>query len=412
MADGKVELVQLGGGGGGAARPAYGEMPQVGKGTRVEAVYVHVPFCSTKCDYCDFYSVAGHLGEAEGYLDLMEREAELQLGHFGKALPETIFIGGGTPTLLEAGQLERLLGILRKWLDVSGVVEWTVEANPNTFDGEKARVLAAGGVNRVSFGAQSFLRNELQVLQRDHDPESVATAFAAARAAGIENLNVDLIFGIPGQTVGSWDYSLGRALELGSDHVSCYSLMYEPNTGMTARLKRGEVAAMGEDAELELFEHVYMRLREAGYARYEVSNYARPGKECRHNVHYWKGSNWLALGTAAAGHVAGWRWKNVAGLGHYGEAVRAGILPATGMERLSAERRAAEIATFWLRLVEGLEYAEFKERMGVDARPVLEQVLGEFVEMGLVELSATRAKLTEKAVAVSDAILRKVVGAF
>jgi oxygen-independent coproporphyrinogen III oxidase len=284
-------------------------------------------------------------------------------------------------------------------------------------------------VNRISFGAQSFVATELATLQRDHDPENVAKAFEIARAAGIENINVDLIFGIPGQTLETWQYSLGRALSLdrgkGPEHMSCYSLTYEPNTAMTARMKRGEFSPIDEELELSMFEHVYARMRGAGFGRYEVSNYATSGRECRHNVNYWKGGNWMAWGPAAAGHLNGFRWKNVGSLNHYLEALGVGgrpaeactpnegaELPLTQVEQLSARNWAGEVAVFWLRLSEGLSYEEFFRRTRVDARPVLERVLSKYAEMGFVELLRERARLTEKAVAVSNRILADVLAGF
>ena len=204
-------------------------------GARVDSLYVHVPFCSSKCHYCDFYSFAGHMDQADSFLDALEREADLQQAAWGTLEPETIFIGGGTPTLLSPGRLARLLRIIDRHIGRRRLVEFSVEGNPNTFDAERAAVLFAGGVNRLSFGAQSFHKSELATLQRDHDPENVAKAFAIARAAGFTNLNVDLIFGIPGQTLTSWEESLRQALELGPTHMSCYSLTYEPTTAMTAR---------------------------------------------------------------------------------------------------------------------------------------------------------------------------------
>ena len=286
-----------------AARPAYAAVPPdtAGTGRGIDALYVHVPFCTTKCHYCDFYSLAGHLEEAEPCLAAMEREAGIQAEHFSCMSPTTIFIGGGTPTLLDAARLGRLLGTIRRHVDFARLTEFTVEANPNTFDAARAQTLVEHGVNRISFGAQSFVASELRTLQRDHDPENVAKAFEIARAAGIDNLNVDLIFGIPGQTMATWAYSLDCALALGAQHMSCYSLTYEPNTAMTARMKRGEFAVMDEELELEMFDHVYAQMRTAGFQRYEVSNYARQGKNCIHNVHYWKGANWAAWGPKRAG---------------------------------------------------------------------------------------------------------------
>jgi oxygen-independent coproporphyrinogen III oxidase len=391
----------------------------------IDALYVHVPFCTSKCHYCDFYSVAGHLDRAGEYLAALAREIELHEAFFGVPRPQTVFIGGGTPTLLPTDSLRRLLELLRQRMDLSRVTEYTIEANPNTFDLCKAQVLAAGGVNRVSFGAQSFHAAELRMLERDHDPESVPAAFAAAREAGLSNLNVDLIFGIPGQTLASWDVSLARALELEPSHMSCYSLIYEPNTPMTARLRTGDIHRIDEDTELAMFEHVYRRLRDAGFTRYETSNYARSAP-CQHNLIYWRAGNWLGLGPSAGSHVArpeiedqttghevpvAWQWKNVGSLTHYLDALRPGAStpPCTQMERLTRRRWAAGAGVFWLRLNEGLNFEEFGARTGVDVRAALRRVLTPFLDLGLVELTTRNARITDRGVAVSDHILKRVL---
>jgi oxygen-independent coproporphyrinogen-3 oxidase len=433
-----------------APRPTYGPLPEElqGRSADVDAVYVHVPFCATKCHYCDFYSLAGHLDEVDAYLGALEEELRMQREFFGKPRPRTIFVGGGTPTLMELAEMERFLKLMTAFVDRSQLEEWTIEANPNTFDREKAKLLASYGVNRISFGAQSFMRGELEMLQRDHDPESVEPAFQAARDAGIVNVSVDLIFGIPGQTVESWEYSLGRALALEPMHMSCYSLTYEPNTAMTARMRRGEFKALDEETELRMFEHVYERLRGAGFERYETSNYARVegedgalappvqkewGWRCRHNLAYWKGENWLAVGPSAGGHFAphgkvqcqegaiAWQWKNVGSLAHYLEALlpaggAAGTplpkLPVVQMEALERREWAAGVAVFWLRLAEGLDYAAFRERTGIEARGVMENVLRKYEEIGLVALTDERARILEKGVAVSNRMLGEVLAGF
>lgn len=399
------------------ARPAYAALPPAREGADVPALYVHVPFCTTKCHYCDFYSVAGHLEEADAYLESLGEEIRLQTAHFGKPAPETIFIGGGTPTLLDARRLERLLELIEGGIRPGRLREFTVEANPNTFCADRARVLQAHGVTRISFGAQSFVAEELKALQRDHDPANVEQAIEIAGAAGLENYNLDLIFGTPGQTPERWAYSLTRALALAPSHLSCYSLTYEPNTPMTARMKRGEFAPLDEEVELAIFQQTYDTLRSAGMERYEISNYARPGKACRHNLHYWKGSNYLAWGPAAAAGYQGYHWKNVQSLRHYVAALRPGnasrpALPLVQMEQLAPARRAGELLMLWMRLAEGVNYAEFVARTGVDARPRLTGVLKKYDGLGFLEASDRGVKLTDRGVPVSDALLREMLREF
>ncbi|HVT79128.1 MAG TPA: radical SAM family heme chaperone HemW [Phycisphaerae bacterium] len=393
-------------------------IPPALRNSTIDALYLHVPFCSSKCHYCDFYSLAGHLDRADAFLAALDREMRLHHAFFGTPAPQTIFIGGGTPTLLPPHQLERLLTLLRAFADTTRLHEFTIEANPNTFTPQTARLLRSAGVNRISFGAQSFNTAELAILQRDHDPGSVAPAFDTARNAGITNLNLDLIFGIPGQTLASWEHSLAQALELDPSHMSCYSLIYEPNTTMTARMKQGEFERLDEETELSMFEHVYHRLRAAGFSRYEVSNYAQDSP-CHHNLAYWKARNWLGLGPSAGSHFApidgthAYQWKNAGSLAHYLEGLGEGAaaVPMTQFESLPRAKWAAAAAVFWLRLAEGLEYKEFAARTGVNPAAALEGVLAPFAAQGFAELTRERARLTESGVAVSDHILKRVLAA-
>ena len=382
--------------------------------SRIDALYVHIPFCASKCHYCDFFSLAGHLDQADVFLDAMGKEFELHLAHFGQASPETIFIGGGTPTLLSPNALARLMGQINNAIKTDRLTEFTVEANPNTFDIERAKVLRDGGVNRISFGAQSFSTAELAVLQRDHNPESVPIAMDIARSAGIDNINLDLIFGIPGQTLASWDHNLVRAIELNSTHLSCYGLMYEPNTLMTARMKRGEFAPAADELEIAMLAHTRARLAEAGFTRYEISNYALAGKACRHNVHYWQARNHLAVGPSAAGYHSGFRWKNVQSLTRYIDALNAAtpVVPVTEIEHLAGLSRWGELAILQLRLNEGIVLNDFQQRTGMDAMAIVHKLVQRYSAMGLLAVRDGAISLSEAGVAVSDTIFADVLEAF
>ena len=380
----------------------------------IDALYVHIPFCASKCHYCDFFSLAGHLDEADAFLDAMGWELELQVTHFGRVAPETIFIGGGTPTLLPPDALARLMAHINSAIKFDRLIEFTVEANPNTFDARRAKILRAGGVNRISFGAQSFSATELAVLQRDHNPESVPIAMEIARHVGIDNLNLDLIFGIPGQSLADWDYNLTRAIELDSTHLSCYGLMYEPNTPMTARMKHGEFTPASDDLEIAMLQHTRDRLAAAGFARYEISNYAQVGKACEHNINYWKARNHLAVGPSAAGYHSGFRWKNVQSLTRYIDALNSGapVVPITEIERLTGLARWGELAILELRLNEGIVPREFQQRTGVDAMAILNTLLPRYSALGLWAFHDGRLALTEAGIAVSDTIFADVLEAF
>jgi oxygen-independent coproporphyrinogen III oxidase len=373
----------------------------------IEGLYVHVPFCFHKCHYCDFYSITRQTEERMArFVELMLSEAELwskdRAGPTPR--PHTVFFGGGTPSLLPLELMRRLIAGLRRRFDCSAVEEWTVECNPATVRADYCAMLREVGVDRLSFGAQSFDRSELAVLERHHVPDEVASSFEIARAAGFERLNLDLIYAIPGQNLPSWSRSLEQALSLGTTHLSCYGLTYEPNTPMAVKRRLGHVREIAESEELEMFHHTRRRLAEAGRPAYEISNYAAPGQECRHNLMYWTGGNYIGLGPSAASHVEGWRWKNRPHLGEWEDAIAAGSLPATDAERLTPGQRMGELAMLQLRLSRGLNLADFAARTGHDARCVFSDVLDRLAPAGLLELTPEAIRLSDRGVDVADAI--------
>jgi putative oxygen-independent coproporphyrinogen III oxidase len=396
--------------------PGYQQWPAELRrsGEYIQALYIHIPFCTYKCDYCDFYSLAGHQNEFGNYLDALERQMEIELAFFGPVAPDTIFIGGGTPTLLPPDQLQRLMAAVSRHCDTTRLVEYTVESNPNTFDVDLAAVLARAGVNRLSFGAQSFQPDELVTLNRDHDPQSVGRALKLARQAGITNLNIDLIYAIPGQTVESLAENLKQAVDLGPTHLSCYGLMYEPNTPMTARALRGLVKRVDEELELAMMHLVAERLQAAGFHRYEISNWAKPGLACRHNLHYWHADDHLAWGVSASGHSGGTRWKYVSSLHRYVDALRMGLLPLVEMEHLPESSRWAERAVLQLRLAEGIDLAGFEQRSGMGVAAKLGGIITKYQNHGMLDLIAAeqgRMALTDAGIAVSDTIFADVFAA-
>jgi oxygen-independent coproporphyrinogen III oxidase len=351
----------------------------------VDGLYIHIPFCFHKCHYCDFYSITRQSPERMSqFVDRILQEAR-QWSARG-IRPKTVFFGGGTPSLLPIADMQRLLAGLRDRFDLSAVDEWTVEANPATVNLEYCRMLRQMNVDRLSFGAQSFDPAELVTLERHHNPQDVARSVEIARAAGFARMNVDLIFAIPGQSFASWSRSLERAIALDTPHISCYALTYEPNTAMTARKQMGEFKAVDECLELEMLHHTRDRLDEVGLPAYEVSNFAKPGEPCRHNLNYWQGGNYIGLGPAAASHVQGWRWKNRPHLTAWESAIDSGRLPAMDVETLSPLRRAGELAMLMLRLERGIEFDLFFARTGYDARKLFSDVIDRFSHAKLLEI--------------------------
>ena len=384
----------------------------------VHGLYVHVPFCFHKCHYCDFYSITRQseermrrfvdrlLSEANAWGDdAADRAAGARSGPAPLLRPRTVFFGGGTPSLLPLGQMKRLVEGLRQRIPWQDVEEFTVEVNPATATLEYCRMLREAGVDRLSFGAQSFDPAELKVLERHHEPGDVARSVGVARAAGFERINLDLIYAVPGQDLASWDRSLSAALAMGTTHLSCYGLTYEPNTPIAVRKRLGQLhSVVDDDAELEMFRHTRRRLEAAGLAAYEISNYASPGQECRHNLLYWTGGNYVGLGPSAASHVEGWRWRNRPHLGEWEQAVDGGSLPATDVERLTPRRRAGELAMLTLRLARGIDLPALSARTGFDAAALFSDREAHLLRLGLVERVGDNVRLTEAGLAVADAV--------
>jgi oxygen-independent coproporphyrinogen-3 oxidase len=371
----------------------------------IDALYVHVPFCFHKCHYCDFYSITGQSTERmERFVDLLLAEAEIWTRSNPAIRPRTIFFGGGTPSLLPLPDMRRLLAELGRLFDLSAIEEWTVEVNPATAEGDYCRMLRKLGVDRISFGVQSFHRNELKMLERHHDPEDVPRSLELARSAGFERLNLDLIYAIPGQDLASWQTSLDAALALGLHHISCYGLTYEPNTPMAVKKRQGLLKSVEEEAELTMFRHARRRLAESGLPAYEISNYAQVGQECRHNLMYWSGGNYLGLGPSAASHIEGVRWRNRPHLAEWERAIDARELPAIDIERLTPPQRAGELAWLMLRLERGLNYTDFADRTGLDARTHFADPLARFVPAGLLRLDPDAIRLTPRGLELADAL--------
>jgi oxygen-independent coproporphyrinogen-3 oxidase len=381
--------------------------PQLLPAGDVEALYVHVPFCFHKCHYCDFYSITRQSPQRmTRYVDLVLREADrwTEDAEGPTARPRTIFFGGGTPTLLPVAQMRRLILGLRERFDFSAASEFTVEANPATLSDEFAAMLREVGVDRLSFGAQSFDRDELKTLERHHDPDEVPRSLQIARGAGFARLNLDLIFAIPGQTLERWADNLERAIALGTPHLSCYGLTYEPNTPIAVKKRLGTMIPIEESLELEMLRFTRRRLAEVDRPAYEISNYAAPGEECRHNLVYWTGGNYIGLGPSAASHVQGWRWKNRPHLGEWENAIEADRLPAADVEQLTPAQRAGELAMLMLRLSDGLNFDDFAGRTDLNARKIFARQIAQLAPTGLITVDDRGIRLTDRGLGVADAV--------
>jgi oxygen-independent coproporphyrinogen-3 oxidase len=321
-----------------------------------------------------------------------------------KIRPRTIFFGGGTPTLLPQDAMRRLVIGLKEIFDFSGVTEWTVEANPATVNESYCSMLRELGVDRLSFGAQSFDRRELAILERHHEPEDVQRSVEIARSAGFQRINVDLIFAIPGQSMENWLASLNTAIAFGTTHLSAYNLTYEPNTAMTQKKKLGQIIPMDEATELAMLHETRRRMSDAGLPPYEISNFAAPGQECQHNLRYWSGDDYIGLGPAAASHVQGHRWRNAPNLGKWEDGITCNELPVIELETLTPPQRAGELAMLQLRLSRGLSFEDFTARTGQDSQQIFADPIARYTQQGLLLLDDKSLRISPAGIAVADAI--------
>jgi oxygen-independent coproporphyrinogen-3 oxidase len=396
-------------------------------------LYVHVPFCARKCAYCDFvsYPLAAAGGEPaiQRYLDALAREAGWYAERLAPAPLATVYIGGGTPTILSAARLTRLLAVLSlafgPWAKEAEV---TVEANPGTVDAATLAALRKAGANRLSLGVQSFDEGLLRRVGRIVAPGAVRRTVQAARAAGFANLSLDLILGLPGQTAAKLWEDLRQAVELAPEHLSVYALTLGEGAPLTEEVAAGRVSLLGEDAEAEMLALARAALREAGYRHYEIANFARPGYESRHNLAYWHNEDYLALGPSAGGHQGLLRYRNAPGFADYLRLLsadgpggareepsrrdaredREGFLPspaAVEVERLSLRQAQGETAFLALRLLaEGLDREGFRHRYGQDPIEVWGEEIAQLKRQGLLAVTLRTLRLTERGLPVANRV--------
>lgn len=346
----------------GEVAPRDGSIPSVGLVETPFGVYLHIPFCTVRCGYCDFntYTATELRGVTrQSFVDDLLAEiafAERVLADNGspRRPAATVFIGGGTPTLLPEGDIARVLDTVRASFGIAAGAEVTIEANPDTVTRQSLRAFADAGVTRVSVGMQSAVPRVLSILDRTHEPASVGTAVAWAKEAGLQT-SVDLIYGTPGETLAEWRASLSAAIALETDHVSAYSLIVEEGTALERRIRRGELDPIDDDTHADMYEMADALLTEAGFDWYEVSNWSRGADtQSRHNLSYWQGTDWWGFGPGAHSHLNGVRWWNVKHPAAYAERIAAGESPALEREVLDADQRADEMVLLGLRVRDGI----------------------------------------------------------
>ena len=387
--------------------PADGSLPPPAMaelGDRPISLYLHVPFCATRCGYCDFNTyTAAELGSAPGasrtaFLTAARTELQLAAHVLGARTVDTVFVGGGTPTLLAADELVGLLGAVRERFTLAPGAEVTTECNPESVDEAYLNALVEGGFTRISFGMQSARPHVLKVLERRHTPGRVADVVGWARAAGFGSVSLDLIYGTPGESVDDWRASLAAALACRPDHISAYALIIEDGTRLAAQIRRGDVPPPVDDDQADFYEVADRELTAAGLDWYELSNWSRPGHECRHNLAYWRGNPWWGVGPGAHSHVGGVRWWNVKHPRSYSEALRQGVSPAAAREVLAPDDRRIERVLLESRLSSGLPLSVLT--------PSEQARVRDLVARGWVALNEDALTLTLQGRLLADAVVR------
>jgi len=359
----------------------------------IRHIYVHVPFCARICPYCAFYKELLDRSQTPRFCEALlgELRQEAKDRHL---IPSTIYFGGGTPTALTTAQLEFLLGGFRDALDLSKLIEWTMEANPGSVSESKAALLRRLGITRISLGIQSWDDDLLKLLGREHNAKQGEESFQILRGAGFSNINVDLMFGLPGQTIHQWRSTLERSVSLKPEHISTYCLTYEEDTEFFLRLARGEFR-QDPDTDSEFFELTMSILETAGYEHYEISNYARPGFRSAHNRAYWSGSDYLGIGPSAFSTIGMTRWQNISDFRRYADAVLSEKSTVCSVEHLTSEMKRAERIALGLRTADGAP-VQLLESFPDETR--------EFIRLGLLRRSRGNFLLTRAGKALADSV--------
>jgi oxygen-independent coproporphyrinogen-3 oxidase len=364
----------------------------------IRHIYVHIPFCARICPYCAFYKTLLDRSQTQRFCEALVGELEMHAQN-RRLRPGTIYFGGGTPTALTTAQLEFLLGRFRDALNLSELIEWTIEANPGSVSATKASLLRRLGINRISLGVQSWNDDLLKLLGREHNAKQAEQSFQIFHSAGFSNINVDLMFGLPGQTVRQWKQTLERTIALKPEHISTYCLTYEEDTEFFVRHARGEFR-QDSDADGEFFEMTMSILEDAGYAHYEISNYSRPGFRSAHNRAYWSGADYLGIGPSAFSTIGMTRWQNVADFRQYSDAVLSRRSPIGSSERLTEDMKRTEKIALSLRTDTGAAAHLF------DAFP---NQTREFVKLGLLRKTRNRFVLTRAGKSLADSVAAEFV---
>lgn len=377
------------------------------------SIYIHIPFCVRKCAYCDFASFSGRMGRMEEYVSAVCREIRAQAAFFGKRKVKTVFFGGGTPTLMTSAQMQAIMESLRESFYIEETAEISMEGNPGTLTLENLRSYRAAGVNRLSIGVQSMDDSLLSSIGRIHTAAQAVEAMRLARAAGFENISLDLMLGLPGQTAEKWEGTLRAALALVPDHLSCYSLILEEGTPLEAAVRTGKTAPLPSEEELERMDEITGRLtREAGFERYEVSNWAKQERQCRHNVVYWECEGYLGIGLAAHGEMDGIRFEHTVDFEEYLKNCENPACLNRPEGNNTREDRMFERLMMGLRQTRGMNAARFAKDFGVLPDEVWKKTIPELEGLELLEYAGDRLRLTDRGMDVMNGVLTRMMEEF
>ncbi len=361
----------------------------------MKGLYIHIPFCMRKCKYCDFVSFVKKDYMAEDYLDALFREMR---GYEGEKI-DTIFIGGGTPSMLSAKQLAKLTKMCFDNFNVLPDYEFTIEANPGTITEEKLEAMQNGGINRISVGVQSFNDNELKTIGRIHDAQTAYNTIWNIYEKGFTNINVDIMTALPGQTAQSLQNTLRTAVSLPVSHISAYSLIIEEGTPLEREFSKGIVDLPDDDEDREMYAYTVEFLKENGFMQYEISNFAKKEHECRHNIKYWTGEEYIGLGVAAHSYIGDSRLYNTSDLSEYIKGSQKKVIPLTGADKIS------EYIITGFRMNKGIDENIFFEKFKTDIKEIYAKELEKFLSLGLMKYSGGRYSLTQKGIDVSNSVL-------
>ena len=365
-------------------------------------IYIHIPFCKSRCIYCGFYSTT-LLDLRKKYINAVCREMELRKNYIREPF-STIYLGGGTPSLLDEAELTKLFLYINNVYDVDRNAEITMECNPDDITPKFTNMLSRLPINRISMGAQTFADSRLRLLHRRHNSDEVKHAVKLLREAGIKNISIDLMFGFPDESLSQWKEDISAAMALNVEHISAYSLMYEEDTPLWKMLDTGKVKEIDEELSLTMFKELVCQLTDAGYEHYEISNFARPGYRSRHNSSYWHQVPYIGLGAAAHSFDLNSRQWNVADLKLYIEEINNGIIPME-REELDNDTTFNDIITTALRTSDGIDLNAMETRLGKRYRNTLISAAGKHIEQGLLEIRHDRLRLTSEGIFISDMVM-------